>query len=102
LEQITYYQIVPEKFLVAEDVLNKLQKIKRVEHKRVLFARWDYTRYKRIYVDIGKKYSEVGYIDLIRRKFVVTARNENEVITSKLIENIKKKVNQVLDEFSNS
>ncbi len=100
MEQVTYYQIVPEKFLEAEDVLNKLQKIKRVEYKKVLFGRWDYTRYKRIYVDIGKKYSQVGYIDLIRRKFVVTARIENEIITSKLIESVKKRINEILDEFN--
>lgn len=99
MEQITYYQIAPEKFLEAEEVLKKLQTIKRAEHKKVLFTRWDCTRYKRIYVDIGKQYSEVGYIDLIRRKFVVTAYLENEIITSNLIESIKSRINKVLEEM---
>ncbi|MCI8310131.1 hypothetical protein [uncultured Clostridium sp.] len=102
MEEILYYQITPEKFLEADEILEKLQKIKRVEHRKILFGRWEQTEsYKRIYVDASEKYHEIGYIDLIRIKFVVTARFEDEIITIKLIDNVSKKINTILDEYRN-
>ena len=100
LEQVTYYKTVPEKFLEADKLLEKLQKIKRIAHRKILFGRWEQTRgYKRIYVDITEKYCEVGYIDLIRAKFVVTNRFKDEIITTQVIDEASKKINNILDEF---
>lgn len=99
MEQVKYYLTTPEKHLKAEDVLVKLQEIKRINRKKVIFGRWDNTNYKRIYVDISSKYNEIGYIDLIRVKFVVTVKAELDFFTPELIDAVSYKINMVLDNF---
>lgn len=93
MEQIKFYQIIPEKFLETKDI-KKNMKSKKVES---FFERWDYTRYKRIYVDINEKNNELGYIDLIRVKFVVTAKPDLDFFTPDLIDEISFRINEILD-----
>ena len=99
MEQVKYYLITPEEQLKAEEVLVKLQEIKRIKRKKIIFGRWDKTNYKRVYVDISKKYNEIGYIDLVRVKFVVTAEAELEFFTPELIDEVSYQINKVLDNF---
>lgn len=97
MEQIKCYQITPEKFLKAEDILPELRKIRKIQHQKILWGRWDFTRYKRIYVDVNEKLKELGYIDLIRIKFVITAKADLEFFTPDLIDETSRKVNAILD-----
>lgn len=97
MEQVKFYQITPEKFLEAKDILIELRKIRKAKKQKVLFGRWDYTRYKRIYVDINEKNNELGYIDLIRVKFVVTAKPDLDFFTPDLIDEISFRINEILD-----
>lgn len=97
-EVVTYFTI-PEESLRPEVIMGKLKRIRSVSNKRVLFGRWDYTRYKRIYVDIDEKMQEMGYIDLVRVKFVVTVKPELEFFTPELIDAASKEINIILDEY---